>query len=109
MLESGDPSTEQWTTVEREPIPSDFVNYVGHAQSLNNAERLSALQDHFKPDKPYHFPTHTEYKNNTRSDTVGLNNITGWFIHRQKMEHTVRYVFFLGVIEVTRMHPNLAN
>ena len=62
MLESGDPSTEQWTTVEREPMPSDFVNYVGHDQSLNNAERLSALQDHFKPDKLYHFPTHTEYK-----------------------------------------------
>ena len=29
MLESGDPSTEQRTAVEREPIPSDFVNYVG--------------------------------------------------------------------------------
>ena len=62
MLESGDSSTEQRTALERELIPSDFVNYVGHAQSLNNAKRLSALQDHFKPDKLYHFPTHTEYR-----------------------------------------------
>ena len=55
-------STEQLAAAEIEPLLSDFVNYVGSAQSLNSAERLSALQDHFKPDKRYNFPTHTEYR-----------------------------------------------
>ena len=42
-------------------MQSDFVKYIGHFQSLSKAERLGALQDHFKPDKFYSFPTHTEY------------------------------------------------
>ena len=55
-------SSEQLVAGEIEPLQSDFVNYVGSAQSLNSAERLSALQDHFKPDKRYSFPTRTEYR-----------------------------------------------
>ena len=36
-------------------MPSNFVNDIDCAQSLNNSERLCALQDHFKPDKLYDF------------------------------------------------------
>ena len=55
--------TEQLSGAESEPaMKSDFVNYIGCVQSLNNAERLNALQDHFKPNKLFNFPARTEYK-----------------------------------------------
>ena len=43
------------------PIQTDFVNYVQEAHSLSNSEKLNALQDHFKPDRLYAFPTQTEH------------------------------------------------
>jgi hypothetical protein len=54
--------TEQLAAADIVPLPSDFVNYVDSSQLLNSAERLSALQDHFKPEKHFKFPTRTEYR-----------------------------------------------
>ena len=69
--------TEESTTENSsgpEPMQLDFVRYVGHAQSLNNAQRLNALLDHFKPDK-YQFVWSTE--SSRHLDSTGLINMTG--------------------------------
>lgn len=62
------------------PVPTDFVNYVHQAQSLSNSRKLKALQDHFKPNKLYFFPTRTEHgkKHAFRFDWLEKHN---WLVY----------------------------
>ena len=89
-----------------EPMQSNFVNDSGCAQSLNSCEQLSALQDHFKPNKLLNFPTHTEYRKKHSFRYCWLEH--DWLVYSPS-QVGAWYVFFLKVIEVTKIHPNLTN
>ena len=41
-------------------LNNDFIQYVSQS-SFNDEERFAALEDHFKPNKKYKFPTKQEY------------------------------------------------
>ena len=41
--------------------PADFCMYVGQLQPVNDDERLTKLQNDYRPDKTYKSPAHLEY------------------------------------------------
>lgn len=61
-----------------EILPNDFSLYVG--KTLTDSEKLSALEDHFKPHKLYQFPQRNEYGKNRSFNPAWLDEYP-WLVY----------------------------
>ena len=90
---------ESETTEESSVVPNDFSLYV--RKSLTDTEKLSALEDHFKPGKGFRFPIRIEYGKKQSFNPSWLDN-HNWLVYSPSVDGA--YCKFCVLFRTTTEH-----